>query len=76
MDPTAGSSEEIPALYRLILALVVDLERSNGRHEASRIRKAALAAYGGPWNDRQRRHLEELEMRLRRSIASRRRPPG
>ncbi len=76
MDPTTGSTEEVPTLYRVILALVVELERSDGRREASRIRKSALAAYGGAWDARQRHRLEELEHQLRRSIASHRRSPG
>jgi hypothetical protein len=70
MDPTAGTTEEVPTRYRLILALVAELERAGGRREANGIRKSALAAYGGAWDDRQRRRLEELELHLRRSIAA------
>lgn len=76
MDSTAGSTEEVPTLYRVILALVVELERSDGRREANRIRKSALAAYDGAWDARQRHRLEELEGQLRRSIVSHRRSPG
>jgi len=75
MDPTPGSLVELPILYRTILDLVEELERCDGRAEAARIRHQALAAYGGGWDARQRRHLEHLEGRLRRSIQARRHPP-
>ena len=74
MEPTAGTSEDVPALYRSILALVGELERCDGRPEAARIRTQALATYAEAWARRRRRQLEHLEGRLRRSIASHSRP--
>jgi hypothetical protein len=67
MDLISGTSEEIPALYRSILGLVEELERHD-RREAARIRALALAAYATSWDARQRHQLEQLELRLRRSI--------
>ena len=57
MDPTVGSSEELPALYRSILGLVEELERCDRRREAAGIRTQAIAAYETAWDGRQRRRL-------------------
>jgi hypothetical protein len=67
MDLISGTAEEIPALYRSILALVEVLER-NDRREAARIRSRAVAAYATAWDARQRHRLVQLESRLRRSV--------
>jgi hypothetical protein len=75
MDSTSGPPHELPRLYRTILDLVLELERCEGGAEARGIRTEALAAYGGPWNWRNRRRLEQLEGRLLRSIADRRGRP-
>ena len=71
MEPLPGTAEELPTLYRTILTLVGELERRDGRDEADRIRRQAVLAYSTAWDERQRRRLEQLEHRLRRSIASR-----
>jgi hypothetical protein len=76
MDELTGSAEELPALYRTILTLVDELERCDARDEASRLRRQALAAYASAWDSRHRRRLENLEGRLRRSIAARQRRPS
>jgi hypothetical protein len=79
-DRLAALPDELPALYRSILDLVVELERSDGGPEARRIRAQALAAYGGAWDGSHQRRLQHLEARLVRAIAhrgrrSRRGPP-
>lgn len=74
MDPTPSPFEELPILYRSILDLVEELERCDGRAEAGRIRRQALAAYARGWDAPQRRRLGQLEGRLRRSIHARRNP--
>ena len=74
MDAPPGSLDDLPLLYRTILDLVEELERCDGRAEAARIRNQALAAYGRGWDALQRRRLEQLEGRLRRSIDARRHP--
>lgn len=76
MQAMPDSAEEVPALYRSILALVDELERCDGRDEAGRIRRQALLYYASAWDVPNRRRLEQLEDRLRRSIAARRRGPG
>ena len=68
----AAPPDELPALYRTILDLVVELERCDGGPEAHRIRAEALAAYGGAWDGSHQRRLQQLETRLLRSIAHRR----
>ncbi len=74
MESTLGPTEELPALYRTILALVGELEQCDRRVEAERIRARALTAYASSWDGRQRRRLVQLESQLRRSIAAGRRP--
>jgi hypothetical protein len=71
MESTTALPEFLPSLYRSILVLVGELERRDGRREASRIRKQALAAYATAWDDRQHRRLAQLEEELRRAISSR-----
>ena len=66
--------ENVPALYQSILVLVDELERSDRRTEAGRIRQQALAAYATSWDDEHRRRLERLEERLHRALALRRAP--
>jgi hypothetical protein len=74
MEPTLGPNEELPVLYRTILGLVSELEQCNRRPEAERIRAQALSAYATSWDIRQRKRLELLADKLRRSIAAERRP--
>ena len=75
MEPSPGSAEELPALYRSILSLVEELERCDGRAEAERIRRHAITAYSTGWDPRQRRRLEQLEAQVQRAIHARRRRP-
>lgn len=74
MDLHTGTADEVPALYRSILALIEELERNDRREEAARIRSRALTAYATAWDARQRHRLEQLEARLRRSIDEGHRP--
>jgi hypothetical protein len=76
MEAMPDSAEELPTLYRSILGLVDELERCEGRDEAGRMRRQALLYYASAWDTRNRRRLELLQERLRRSIASRRRGPS
>ena len=74
MDLAVSLNEALPELYRSILLLVEELERSDGRLEAARIRREAVEAYGRGWDVAQRRRLERLRARLRRSLEARRTP--
>ena len=74
MDAAPRVNEAFPELYRAILLLVEELERTEGRVEAARFRREAVDAYSRGWNPSQQRRLEQLEVRLRRSIAARQRP--
>jgi hypothetical protein len=69
MELITGSADEVPMLYRSILALIEELERVDRRAEAARIRASAQAAYATAWDARQRQRLQQLELRLRRSIS-------
>ena len=71
-DLAPARTDELPALYRTILDLVVELERCDGGADARRIRVEALAAYSGAWDGSHHRRLRQLEARLMRSIAQRR----
>lgn len=59
MDESA-LAEELPGLYRAVLDGVARLERAGDRRTASRIRREAIAAYSGRWDDRGRRRLHRL----------------
>jgi hypothetical protein len=74
MDAGPRVNESFPELYRAILLLVEELERSEGRVEAARIRREAVNAYSRGWDPSQQRRLEQLQARLRRSIAAQARP--
>ena len=69
--PDAGASpaEELPGLYRVILARVAELERLGQRPEATRIRLHATHAYSGAWDEAGRRSLLGLISRADRAIA-------
>lgn len=72
MNLSLSAPDELPALYRTILDLVVELERCDDSGAARRIRAEALAAYGGAWDDGQHRRLQQLEGRLLRRLARQR----
>ena len=59
MEPNSVS-EELPALYRAILDRVAQLESSGERSTANRVRAEATRIYSLRWDDRARRHLEDL----------------
>ena len=69
MDSTTAA-EEFPGLYRTILDGVAELERVGRRSEAERIRKAATAAYSGPWGAAGHRRLELQRQRIERALAT------
>ena len=73
MDSSAVA-EEFPGLYRAILDGIAELERLGRRAEADRIRKAATAAYSGPWGAGGHRKLELQRLRLERALAPARAP--
>ena len=53
-------AEIMPVLYRGVLDSVADLEARNGRHEAARIRDAAIQVYSRAWNVDAARRLRAL----------------
>jgi hypothetical protein len=69
-------AEELPALYRAILARVAELEASGRRTEAGRIRRQATAAYSRAWDDRARRRLTDLLRTATRPLPTERRGRG
>ena len=69
MDPSVGTHEEIPLLFRSILVLLDELERQSAHDEAKRIRAEAMRAYGKAWDADSRERLERLEQRLVRRLA-------
>jgi len=71
MEPNSPA-EELPALYRLILDRVAELEADGDRVEAGRVRVAATAAYSRSWDDRARRELTALLRRAERPTAAER----
>jgi hypothetical protein len=73
MEPMLDA-EHVPALYRSILWLLGELERSDRRPEANRLRAEAVATYGTAWDLRGVRRLEQLEGRLKRAVLASRAP--
>jgi hypothetical protein len=73
MDSTTAA-EEFPGLYRTILDGIAELERLGRRSEADRIRKAATAAYSGPWGAAGHRRLQLQRTRIERALAVSDRP--
>lgn len=51
---------ELPGLYRSVLDGIARLERLGERPSAARIRRDAIAAYSGRWDDRGRRRMQRL----------------
>lgn len=67
-DQPQIASDVVPQVYRHILDLVAELERTGVRREAARGRAAAIAAYSGGWNDASRRRLEHIADTLTRRL--------
>jgi hypothetical protein len=76
VEPLASLAEDLPELYRAILARVAELERVGARREGARIRAAATRAYSEAWNESARRDLVSLLARADRLLADEERPRG
>jgi hypothetical protein len=66
---SSTAAEEFPGLYRSILDGIAELERLGRRPEAERIRKAATAAYSGPWGAAGHRRLMLQRTRIERALS-------
>ena len=75
-EAPATPAEELPGLYRAILARVAVLEQIGERSEAARIRMAATAAYSAAWDANGRNRLVSLIHRADRAIAGNAHPRG
>ena len=67
-------AEELPALYRVILDGVAQLEQLGVRREAALVRAEATRIYSGSWDPRGRRRLLSLTRRVERVVAGHDRP--
>ena len=63
MHPDGDVAEALPRAYRRSLDAIGRLEKIGARREASRLRRAAIAVYNGPWNAKSLRSLEEMAAR-------------
>jgi len=63
------ASDEVPQIYRLILELVGDLERTGARGEAGRAREQAITIYSRGWDESSRRRLGQIADNLQRRVA-------
>lgn len=68
MDPNS-LAEELPALYRVVLARVAELEADGRRVEAARVRANATQIYSRAWDKQALHRLEALLQRNRRPEA-------
>lgn len=68
LDVMEGPSiaHELPELYRRVLDRIAALERQGHRHEADRIRSAAIVAYSAAWDDHAMTRLDALRLRAER----------
>jgi hypothetical protein len=73
-ETQASMAEELPALYRVILDGVAQLEQLGVRREAALIRAEAARIYSGAWDARGRRKLTGLIRRVERVVAGQDRP--
>jgi hypothetical protein len=64
-----GAFEDVPSLFRTILALVADAERMGLRADAERARSEAIQAYARGWDDASRHRLERIAERISRRLA-------
>ena len=76
-------AESLPERYRQVLDRIADLEVAGHRLAADGVRRAAIRAYSGSWNERTALRLEGLATRAERLLAtapsadrSARRPAG
>lgn len=74
--PVEGPSiaHALPELYRRLLDRVAALELLGHRHEADRIRAAAVTAYSAAWDDAAMARLEALRIRAERVHDGQERP--
>ena len=61
-------AEQLPALYRAVLAGVEALERRDRRSQAAAIRREAIRAYSEAWDDRHRGLMIGLVDRLHKEL--------
>ena len=61
-------AEQLPALYRAVLAGVEALERRGRRADAAVIRREAIRAYSEAWDERHRGIMVGLVDRLHREL--------
>ena len=61
-------AEQLPALYRAVLAGVEALERRDRRSQAAAIRREAIRAYSEAWDDRHRGVMISLVDRLHKEL--------
>jgi hypothetical protein len=66
--PPTAPSQDLPALYRVVLDGVAALELRGERVTAAAIRREAIAAYSAAWDDRHRAILSSLVGRVRREL--------
>jgi hypothetical protein len=66
--PPTSPSQDLPALYRVVLDGVAALESCGERVTAAAIRREAIAAYSAAWDDRHRAVLGSLVGRVRREL--------
>ena len=66
--PLTSPSQDLPALYRVVLDGVAALELCGERVTAAAIRREAIAAYSAAWDDRHRAILSSLVGRVRREL--------
>ena len=66
--PPTSPSQDLPALYRVVLDGVAALELRGERVTAAAIRREAIAAYSAAWDDRHRTILSSLVGRVRREL--------
>ena len=64
MDGPPTLADELPGLYRTILEIVGQLERTADRSKAVELRMRATEIYSRSWDDRAARRLTSLLARL------------
>jgi hypothetical protein len=74
VETVSSLAEDLPALYRTILARVAELERVGARREGGRLRADATRAYSEAWDEAARRDLASLLARADRALAAEDRP--
>jgi hypothetical protein len=74
VETASSLAEDLPELYRTILARVAELERVGARREGGRVRAEATRAYSEAWDEAARRDLAGLLARADRALADEERP--